>query len=153
MISSVLDIKRRKQAEEFLLKAKQAAEQATRAKSQFLASMSHEIPTPINGVLGMLDLALDSELTAERHEELEMTCDSANSLLGILNDILDLSKIEVGKLELEAREFCLREMVDSKNRQRDPFNLLLRESGLMDGRCGHLCRPRLPASRSIAVRL
>ncbi len=83
-----------------LLASRDRAEAAARAKAEFLANMSHEIRTPLNGVLGMLGLALDSHMTAEQREWLDTAQGSASHLLGILNDILDLSKIDAGCLTL-----------------------------------------------------
>jgi PAS domain S-box-containing protein len=108
---TLVDITVRKQSLEELKKAKEAAEAANRAKSAFLAHMSHEIRTPMNAVIGMTELALDTELTAEQREYLTMVRDSGKSLLTLINDILDFSKIEAGKLNLDVAEFSLREMI------------------------------------------
>jgi CheY-like chemotaxis protein len=105
------DITERKQVEEALRLAKEAAESATRAKSRFLANMSHELRTPMNGVLGMLELALEGPLEEEQREFIDMAHKSAGSLLRILNDILDLTKIEAGKFAMEENPFDLRECV------------------------------------------
>ncbi|MGB0723340.1 MAG: response regulator [Gammaproteobacteria bacterium] len=108
MVGMHADISERKAAEELLRhaeeeqrRARQDAEAASRAKSEFLATMSHEIRTPMNGVLGMLQLLEVSDLNSEQREFTDLAHQSALSLLAILDDILDLSKVEAGKLELE----------------------------------------------------
>jgi TMAO reductase system sensor TorS len=101
-----------------LREAKEAAEAASRTKSQFLANMSHEIRTPMNGVLGMIELLLSTELTVRQRHYAETVQRSGETLLDVINDILDFSKIEAGRLEIEAVEFDCRQAVS------DVVNLL-----------------------------
>lgn len=105
------DITARKRTEEEHRRAREAAEAASRAKGEFLANMSHEIRTPLNDVLGMAELALLTNLNDEQREYLNMVKASGENLLTVINDILDFSKIEAGRLELNALEFDLRDML------------------------------------------
>ncbi|WP_020043280.1 PAS domain-containing hybrid sensor histidine kinase/response regulator [Salipiger mucosus] len=113
MVSTVRDISEHVQREAALKDAVDAAERANRAKTEFLAVISHELRTPMNGVLGMLGALGDTNLNPEQREQLSVARSSANSLLVILNDILDASKIEAGKMEIEEEPFELNALVRS----------------------------------------
>jgi Amt family ammonium transporter len=109
---TVEDVTQQKRSEE-LLREKEAAEAANQAKSQFLASMSHEIRTPLNGVIGMIELLIGTELNQQQQRYAELAKSSADVLLSLINHVLDLSKIESGKLELENISFDLHELLES----------------------------------------
>jgi len=108
----VMDVTESVEVKETLRKAKEAAEDATRAKADFLASMSHEIRTPMNGVIGMAELLAGTELNTEQREFVEIIRASGDSLLTIINDILDFSKIESQKMELEEKPFEIRTCIE-----------------------------------------
>ena len=110
-----------------LVLARNRAEESARLKSEFLANMSHEIRTPLNGVMGMLQLVLETPLTLEQRDCLETAGESARTLMALLNDILDLSKIEAGRLSLERVSFSVAEVLDEAVR---PLAMATRQKGL-----------------------
>lgn len=105
VLSLALDVTRRDLLTEELVTAKEAAEAANAAKSEFLARMSHELRTPLNGINGMIELALRQGLTGKARDYLALARQSSNGLLHIINDLLDISRIEAGRLELEVAPF------------------------------------------------
>ncbi len=134
-VTSFVDITERKKDEAVLIKSMEQAEAANRAKSQFLANMSHEIRTPMNGVLGMLQLLEMTPLTDEQKGFIHISKLSADALLSLINDILDYSKIEAGKLDLENMPFSLQEVM---NDILDVFQISSSKKGLfLDGIVEH----------------
>jgi len=111
LLSVLSDVTEQKRMQDTLREARDVAESANLAKSSFLANMSHEIRTPMNGILGLIDLLADSPLDSQQHQYIDLIRGSANALLLVINDILDHSKIEAGKLLIETYKFDLRQLI------------------------------------------
>ncbi len=121
------DVSFQKKTQKMLVDAKKSAEAASEAKTMFLANMSHEVRTPMNTILGMVDLTLDTELSLEQRDNLLIVKNAADILLSLLNDILDLSRVEAGKIQLEDIEINIERIVRSVCKTMD---ILARNKGL-----------------------
>jgi len=127
VLSVTSDVSKLKQTERELIEAREAALAASQAKSEFLSSMSHEIRTPMNAILGMADLIGETKLGREQRKYLDIMTNNGNALVHLINDILDLAKIESGRLRLDESEFDLEELVEQLA---DTLRLRAHEKGL-----------------------
>lgn len=137
MIAITRDITGKKQDEGRLLTAKENAEKANAAKTNFLANMSHEIRTPMNGILGMASMLTETKLTSEQQQWIEVIQQSGESLLRILNDILDLSKVEAGRIELESLRFRISDQIEELQQLHSP-NAVKKGLALKITGCEHM---------------
>jgi PAS domain S-box-containing protein len=146
-ISQIEDITENKEAMARQLELTAKAQAAERAKSEFLAIMSHEIRTPMNGVIGMTGILADTELNEMQRDCVRTIASSGESLLAVINDILDYSKIEVGRMEMESRSFNLRECLE------EALDLFATQIRLKNLEVAYLIAPEVPAAyrRSDAV--
>ena len=127
VVSVTRDISRIKQASHELMAARKAAESASRAKSEFISNMSHEIRTPMNAILGMAEVLADSSLSSEQRKYLSIMMNSGNSLLNLINDILDFARVESGKLSLEQAAF---DLCDLAERVAETLSIRAHQKGL-----------------------